>query len=476
MVFSSIPFLLYFLPVFLLIYYLAGNKLKNGVILLGSIFFYAWGAPKFIFVILGTTVLDFLFVQKMHSYTEPFKKKLMLILSLSMNLGLLFYFKYCNFFIDNLNPLLSGLNLGHISLAKVILPIGISFYTFESITYVVDVYRGIHKPLKNFWDYQLYIIFFPKLIAGPIVRYHDIADQITDRFAKTGMDDRLIGFNRFIIGLSKKVLIANVLGQQADQIFNAGNYSQLSGATAWFGALCYSMQIYFDFSGYSDMAIGLARMMGFRLPENFNRPYISQSITEFWKRWHMTLGAWMRNYLYIPLGGNRQTAIRTYANLWIVFLFSGLWHGASWTFIIWGAYHGFWMVMERLGLSRVMQKVPGGLKIIISFLIVVVGWVLFRIDKLPDAVQYLHQLFNLSGGTFVATNSLVIFTLLLAIFISFSAYYKPFKNLADTAWYDIELLKNNKALWLFFVSLILFVLCLSRIVGSDFNPFIYFRF
>ncbi len=476
MIFSSITFLLYFFPVFLLIYFLVGRKYKNVTILLASIIFYAWGAPRFIFVILGTTVLDFLFVQRMHNYSKPLHKKLMLVLSLSMNLGLLFYFKYCNFFIDNLNPVFDAFNIGHINLAKIILPIGISFYTFESITYVVDVYRGIHKPLKNFWDYQLYIIFFPKLIAGPIVRYHDIADQITDRFDRTVFDDRLIGFNRFIIGLSKKVLIANVLGQQADLVFGAATYSQLPTATAWFGILCYTMQIYFDFSGYSDMAIGIARMLGFRLPENFNRPYISTSITEFWKRWHMTLGSWMRNYLYIPLGGNRQKPVRTYVNLWIVFLFSGLWHGASWTFVLWGAFHGFWMVIERIGLIKKTGKLHDWIKVLFTFLLVTIGWVLFRIEELPDAIQYLKQMFNFESGDFVKTNSLVWFTFVIALFFSFSAFFKPFEKIADKAWYGLDLLTNKRAVVLFMISIVLFVICISRIVGSDFNPFIYFRF
>ncbi len=476
MIFSSVTFLLFFFPVFLLLYFLVGKKYKNVTLLIASIFFYAWGAPRFIFVILITTVLDFVFVQLMYNFTKPMHRKLMLILSLSMNLGLLFYFKYCNFFIDNLNPIFNALSIGEINLAKIILPIGISFYTFESITYVVDVYRGIHKPLKNFWDYQLYIIFFPKLIAGPIVRYHDIADQITNRFDKSVFDDRLIGFNRFIIGLSKKVLIANVLGQQADAIFGTENYSELSCLTAWFGALCYTMQIYFDFSGYSDIAIGISRMLGFRLPENFNRPYISTSITDFWKRWHMTLGAWMRNYLYIPLGGNRQKPFRIYTNLWIVFLFSGLWHGASWTFIIWGAYHGFWMVVERMGLIRLTAKVPDWIKIIFSFLVVTIGWVLFRIETLPDAIHYLNRLVDFSPAIFIQTNTLVWFTFILALFLSFSGYFNPFKKLVDKAWYEVELVTNRKAVLLFIVSILLFVICISRIVGSDFNPFIYFRF
>lgn len=468
--------MLYFFPVFLAIYFLASNAYKNIIILLGSVLFYAWGAPKFIFVILATTLLDFMFVKWMDQLTTSFHRKLMLVLSLSMNLVLLFYFKYCNFFIDNLNPVLSALSIGNIEIAKIILPIGISFYTFESITYVVDVYRKIHPPLKNFWDYQLYIIFFPKLIAGPIVRYHDIADQITNRFEGDTIDNRFIGFNRFMVGLSKKVLIANVLGQYADSIFNQTDYHGVSMPTAWLGAICYTFQIYFDFSGYSDMAIGISRMLGFRIPENFNSPYISQSITEFWKRWHMTLGAWMRNYLYIPLGGNRKSAVKTYINLWTVFLFSGLWHGASWTFIVWGAYHGFWMVVERIGFTRLTDKLPAFIRVLACFLIVTLGWVLFRIEKLADAIQYLRQMFTVNLNGYESPNGLVWFTLFAACLISFSAFFNRLKQLADSLWYDLEHLSNRKTVWLLLPSLVFFVCSLSRIVGTGFNPFIYFRF
>jgi alginate O-acetyltransferase complex protein AlgI len=343
MVFSSSLFLLYFLPVFLLIYYLAARPLKNIVLLVGSILFYAWGAPKFIFVLLGTTLLDFILVQWMDKTNRGYWRKIMLCISVGLNVGLLFYFKYCNFFIESLNTLLGITGQGQIKLLQVIMPIGISFYTFETITYVVDVYRRVHKPLTNFWDYQTYIILFPKLIAGPIIRYHDIADSITNRSAQENIDNKLTGFYRFCLGLSKKVLVANAVGAYADDVFGT-NITLQSGTTAWLGLLCYTMQIYFDFSGYSDMAIGLGKMMGFTFPENFNNPYTSQSITEFWRRWHITLGAWMRNYLYIPLGGNRVSNLRLYFNLWIVFLASGLWHGASWNFIIWGAYHGAFLI------------------------------------------------------------------------------------------------------------------------------------
>ena len=319
MVFSSILFLLYFLPAFLIIYFLTPAKLKNLVILLGSIFFYAWGAPLFIFAILGTTTVDFFLVKTMHNSTNEKRRKLFLVLSLCVNLGLLFYFKYCNFFIDNFNLVLQTLGVQQVKWTGVLLPIGISFYTFESLTYSIDVYRKVHKPLNNFWNYQMYIILFPKLIAGPIVRYHEISDQITDRSAYYNIDNILTGFYRFCIGLGKKVFIANLMAAKADAVFNA-DVNTLTAGTAWLGTLAYTFQIYFDFSGYSDMAIGIGKMLGFKFPENFNNPYTSRSITEFWRRWHMTLGNWMRNYLYIPLGGSKvDSKTRLYFNLWSMF-------------------------------------------------------------------------------------------------------------------------------------------------------------
>jgi alginate O-acetyltransferase complex protein AlgI len=304
MVFSSIVFLLYFLPAFLLLYFVTPAKLKNLVILFSSILFYAWGAPLFIFVILGTTTLDFFLVRVMHNSANDKKRKFFLVLSLCLNLGLLFYFKYCNFFVENFNTLLHVIGVNGVKWTSVILPIGISFYTFESLTYAIDVYRRVHKPLSNFWNYQMYIILFPKLIAGPIVRYHEISDQVSDRSANYTIDNILAGFYRFCIGLGKKVFIANVMAAKADLIFSS-DLATITAGTAWLGALTYTFQIYFDFSGYSDMAIGLGKMMGFKFPENFNNPYTSRSITEFWRRWHMTLGNWMRNYLYIPLGGSK---------------------------------------------------------------------------------------------------------------------------------------------------------------------------
>jgi alginate O-acetyltransferase complex protein AlgI len=473
MVFSSIVFLLYFMPVFLLVYYIADTKFKNGIILIGSIFFYAWGAPKFIFVILFTTFLDFYLVTLMDKIQNETKRKLLLILSVSVNLGLLFYFKYSNFFIENVNSALSIFGDKQIHWTKLILPIGISFYTFETITYVVDVYRRVHKPLTKFWDYQLYIILFPKLIAGPIIRYHELADQITDRSANETIDNKLTGFYRFALGLGKKVLIANQMGVVADEIFGS-NLSQLDTTTAWIGILAYTFQIYFDFSGYSDMAIGLAKMIGFKFPENFNNPYISQSITEFWRRWHITLGSWMKNYLYIPLGGNKVSKYRLYFNLWLVFLASGLWHGASWSFIFWGAFHGFFLVIERIFFGKVLSKIGKLPSILITFLIVNIGWVFFRIEKIKDAFTYLKHMFSFN---FKSTNSFDLefkTYLMLAIIFSFFAISKHTQKLQDAVY--VNDYTNSRHLIICLTSLILFVLSVSSITSSGFNPFIYFRF
>lgn len=475
MVFSSITFLVYFLPVFLLAYHLTPDKFKNACILLFSIVFYAWGGPKFIFVILGTTLLDFILVKNMDEAKTGRAKKQLLVVSLLMNLGLLFYFKYSNFFIDNINAVLGAMGMKEITWLKIVLPIGISFYTFESVTYVVDVYRGVHKPLKSFWHYQTYILLFPKLIAGPIVRYHDIADQITDREKNYTPDVKLSGFYTFCIGLAKKVIIANTIGSQADDVFKLG-IDQVDTAAAWVGALAYTFQIYFDFSGYSDMAIGLCKIMGFRLPENFRNPYLSGSITEFWRRWHITLGSWMKNYLYIPLGGNRvNSAAKLYRNLFIVFLLSGLWHGASWNFIIWGAFHGLFLVLERLFLLKVYDKTGRIVSTIITFLIVVVGWVYFRIEDLDYANHVVKTMFsfNFFDGKFALHNDFY-FSLALAAFFSFFACTAFTKNIQARVYGESH--TQSTHLVLLGTCILLFYISLSYIAALDFNPFIYFRF
>ncbi len=470
MVFSSITFLIYFLPIFLLAYHVTPNKLKNTCILIFSIVFYAWGGPKFIFVILGTTFLDFFLVNAMAAAKDKATKIRFLILSLCLNVGLLFYFKYCNFFIDNINGLLGT----DIKWTKVLLPIGISFYTFESITYVVDVYRGIHKPLKNFWSYQTYIILFPKLIAGPIVRYHDIADQITNREKNYTSNVKLSGFFIFCFGLAKKVIIANTIGLQADAVFKLAP-EQIDMAAAWVGAIAYTFQIYFDFSGYSDMAIGLAKIMGFRLPENFNNPYLSGSVTEFWRRWHITLGSWMKNYLYIPLGGNKVSGAKLYRNLVIVFLLSGLWHGASWNFVLWGAFHGLFLVMERLFLGNAFLKMGKVISTIITFIIIVTGWVLFRNENIEYAFHVIKQMysFDIFDGKFALNNDFW-FSCALAILFSFFAFIPATKAIQEKV-YGEALSGSGKSV-LVLVSISLFYISLSYLAAFDFNPFIYFRF
>ena len=337
MVFSSITFLFYFLPIFFGIYFLLPRSFRNWWILIASSVFYAWGAPIFFFILSASTLIDFYLVKGIHQSDAHKTRRLLLILSLIKNVGLLAYYKYANFFIENVNLAIESVGTEPIAAIDVILPIGISFYTFQTITYAMDVYKGRHEPLRHPHLLLLYILSFPQMIAGPIVQFNAIADQITTR--RETVDGFLFGFYRFCLGLGKKVLIANTVGAIASGYL--GN-SDINTSEAWIGILAYTFQIYFDFSGYSDMAIGLGKMMGFDFPENFDNPYTSRSITEFWRRWHITLGTWMRNYLYIPLGGNRvDSKLRMYANLWIVFLISGLWHGASWNFVVWGAYHGF---------------------------------------------------------------------------------------------------------------------------------------
>jgi alginate O-acetyltransferase complex protein AlgI len=474
MVFSSIIFIFYFLPLFFLVYYLADKKFKNAVILCGSVFFYAWGAPVFIFILLGTTIVDFFVVRLMDSRIKKRERRALMCVSLCINLGLLFYFKYSNFFVENINHVLDRFGVKEIAWVKLVLPIGISFYTFETITYVVDVYRGIHKPLRNFWDYQLYIILFPKLIAGPIIRFHEFADQIYDHTGFETPDNRLRGIYRFFIGLGKKVLIANALGASADIIFKLP-HAELGTYTAWLGALSYTFQIYFDFSGYSDMAIGLGLMMGFRFPENFNNPYTAVSITDFWRKWHITLGNWMRNYLYIPLGGNRVNSKgRLYFNLWLVFLASGLWHGAAWGFVIWGAYHGFFLVLERVFLGKWLAKM-GKAAVIYTLPVVMIGWVFFKTEHLHESLGYLHRMLSWHKDTAAWTPDTEYFTYLtIAAFFSFFTIPELGKRIQEKVFYKDQSLKMHFAMVV--VTLLLCIISAGKITVSTFNPFIYFRF
>lgn len=471
MVFSSNIFLFFFLPIFLIAYFVTPQKFRNYTLLLFSLVFYAYGAPDFVFLLVGECIINYFIVRGMAKTEKTSTKKWLCALSVIMALGLLLYFKYANFFMENLNAILGWMHHEPVGWMKVALPIGISFFTFQSITYTLDVYRGTTPPSNKLTDYVLYIMMFPQLIAGPIVNYNSVAAQLVERTST--MEDRVVGFYRFIIGLGKKVLIANTLAAYADQVF-AMNYADLATSTAWIGILSYTFQIYFDFSGYSDMAIGLGKMMGFKFPENFNDPYTSRSVTEFWKRWHMTLGNFIMNYLYIPLGGNRKGKGRMYLNLWLCFLLSGLWHGASWTFVLWGAFHGLFICADKLFLKDLLKKAGKWPAVILTFFVVNMGWVLFRVDTAADAGGFYQALFAFKGGMTQPADLLFWFTFGLAVVFSFLTLFKGGQRLQDTIFAD----HYSKGLsWtMFAICLILLILSAGSLCVSDFNPFIYFRF
>ena len=465
MVFSSITFLLFFLPPFLVAYRLGGKGFQNIILLLASIVFYAWGAFSFLPILLISCVLNYFLVQRL-SHFEGIRRKQMLIASIILNVGILVYFKYANFIVENLYLENFGLEW-----TAVALPIGISFFSFQSMSYSLDVYRKIAKPLDKLTDYMVYILSFPQMIAGPIVRFTEVEKELRSRIVLS--EDFLNGFYRFSLGLSKKVLIANTLAS----IFPLDELSVLgiegwSSPQALVAILGYTFQIYFDFSAYSDMAIGLGSMMGFKFPENFKQPYRSISITDFWRRWHITLSSWMRDYLYIPLGGNRVGSnARLYTNLVIVFAISGIWHGASWNFLLWGLYHGAFLILDRLFLKEALGRLPAFLARILTFSFVVIGWVFFAIEDFSVAIDYLcllfsPNLFEINSFTQVLSelNSQQIFVLVASIFFTSTAFYDRFKLL------------SNKPISMAFVGFVLWIISICYLAGSDFNPFIYYRF
>ncbi|MDD2324038.1 MAG: MBOAT family protein, partial [Bacteroidales bacterium] len=451
-----------------------GTKWKNLWILLTSILFYAWGAPDFIFIVVGSIIADFYLVQVMDKTGIKRHKRILMALSVLLNIGLLAYFKYSNFFIENINALLEAMGMTALHWTQVALPIGISFFSFQKLTYSVDVYRKVHSPLKRVTDYAMYILMFPQLIAGPIVRFNEIADQIEDRRINETATNRLTGFFRFILGLAKKVLIANVLGEQVDIIF-AMDSSGLTMGLSWIGIIAYAFQIYFDFSGYSDMAIGIGRMIGFDFPENFNNPYISQNISEFWRRWHITLGKFMKDYLYIPLGGNRVPKSKMFLNLWVVFLISGLWHGAAWTFVIWGAFHGLFLVLDRLFLLRFYKKIGKIPSIILTFIITMVGWALFRAETLPFAWDYIGTMFS-----FNFTPSGIFFEQKFWTILVIAAFFSLWAAIPGIESWQNRLFSKNQSMRTVLImvafSVLFFIFSLAAITSSGFNPFIYFRF
>lgn len=483
MVFSSVTFLFFFLPAALGLYFCSG-KHKNLLLLAASLLFYAWGEGIYLLVMLASITVNYGCGRLMFSFarnSEP--SKMVLALAIVYNFSVLAFFKYSNFLVENLNHILQTIQLPEIQLNPVHLPIGISFFTFQAVSYLVDVYKGKVAPQKNLVNLGLYIALFPQLIAGPIVRYHDIAKALVSR--RVDIDDFAQGVQRFIFGLSKKVLLANPLALVADKIF-ALPANELTTPLAWLGALCYTLQIYYDFSGYSDMAIGLGRMFGFRFLENFNYPYISKSIQEFWRRWHISLSSWLRDYLYIPLGGNRHGSLRTYCNLLTVFLICGLWHGASWTFICWGLYHGFFLILERTPLGALQQKLWSPLRYILTIFIVVLGWVLFRSDTLGNALQYTAIMLGAAEENnfqllYLYINSKLIFELTMAVLFSaplfqLSLHQKDRFMTAhlhnkDTSYYEIFFQCTRIG----GLTLLTYFSVISLAAGA-YNPFIYFRF
>jgi alginate O-acetyltransferase complex protein AlgI len=390
MLFTSPLFLFGFFPIFLLGYFAAPHRFRNAILLIFSLFFYAWGEPKFVFCVLFSALADWILTKIIVANTNSIVRRCAVAAAILGNVGMLAYFKYFNFFVDNINSLNQWRGVSPWWLPNVVLPMAISFIAFEKITYVVDIYRGVAAPARSFFFYLTYVFFFPKMMAGPIIKYHDICGQLESR--NETMEDLRIGFLRMARGTAKKVLLANALGMAADSIFGMAP-EQLTASQAWFGAFAFGFELYFDFSGYSDIAIGLARMMGIRLMENFNSPYIAESFTDFWRRWHISLTQWIREYLYFPLGGNRRGAVRTYFNLWICFLFSGLWHGAAWTFVCWGIFHGTMLIVERMGGLKLKAFLPRNLNVAMTFLLVTFGWVLFRSPTLRHGAGFYYAMF-----------------------------------------------------------------------------------
>ncbi|MDX9839936.1 MAG: MBOAT family O-acyltransferase [Desulfobulbus sp.] len=485
MVFSSTIFLFFFLPLTLLAYFVVGPRGRNLILLCASLFFYAWGETVYLLVMLFSIAANYLFGRLIdHARQRGRRGWLAFACAVATNLGLLGFFKYANFLVDNLNPVLPMLGLAPMDIGRVHLPIGISFFTFQALSYIIDLYRNETTVQKNLLNFALYKALFPQLIAGPIVRYRDVARQIEQR--TVSLHDFASGVQRFIIGLGKKVLIANVMGRAADYLFSLPPET-LPATLAWTGAVAFMLQIYFDFSGYSDMAIGLGRMFGFHFLENFNYPYIARSIREFWRRWHISLSTWFRDYLYIPLGGNRHGAARTGANLLLVFLLCGLWHGASWTFLIWGVYHGFFLVLERVPVVRwLLDRLPASLQHLYVLLVVLVGWVFFRADTFLHALGYLRAMVDFSRPglfntqIFLTLNNEFYVTLFLAV-IGSAPLGRILKRTGDLLPVPSLPAGNSAAVvvaacgHIGFLGFIL-VYSVAALMGGEHNPFLYFRF
>ena len=465
------PLFLTVFPAVYALYLLAGGaSAKKWTLLVASTLFYLWGEPVFVLVLFASTALDYALSFHLSDPTPIRTRRLALAGGIANNLGILIVYKYADFLAENLNLALAPLGAHRIALLHLALPIGVSFVVFEKITYLVDTYRGTSKTADTFWDYCLFVLFFPKLLAGPILKYHEMRDQIAKPRA-VEWSDFGVGFLRFSRGIGRKLLIADPLGTFVNSVF-AADPASLSAGHAWLGLASFTVQIYFDFAGYSDMAIGLARMLGFGLKENFDAPYVARSITEFWRRWHISLTTWIRDYLYKPLGGNRDGEARTYLNLWICFLLSGLWHGASWNFVFWGAYNGLFLTLDRLFLRDALARCGAVISTLATLFIVMMGWAIFRSDSPAHLMGYLSALF----GTTHAADALEIpaevpFTLAIGAVISL---------LPATALYPalIGAYEKRAALRALTVAalVIIYVLAIARAVTVPFQPFIYFRF
>ena len=475
MIFSSTLFLFIFLPLSVLIYFFIPRRflgLRNAALLLCSLVFYAWGEPVVVFVMLLSIAVNYAFGLYFKPGSDVKRARFVLAAAVCFNVGLLGYYKYANFFIGNVNALFKTDYA-----ARIALPVGISFFTFQILSYVIDVYAGRVGPQENIFKLALYVSFFPQMVAGPIIRYKDIEGQLSERAHSIG--GAAAGMRRFAAGLAKKVLIANQAAVFADYVFELGNPAC---ALAWAGVLCYAVQIYFDFSGYSDMAIGLAKIFGFTFKPNFDYPYAARSVREFWRKWHISLSAWFRDYLYIPLGGNRKGTARTYINLFVVFAVTGLWHGADWSFVVWGLFHGAFLTLERAGLGKVLDKLPGFVSRVYTLLVVTIGWVFFRADGLVNARAYMGRMFDFkSGGLSVLAANLDHITLIsFAAGVVLSAPALPFikrrvfgVSEADAAFTPFMEAVNILSCAGCFLLMVMSVVFLT---GSDFNPFLYFRF
>lgn len=466
MLFSSISFLYYFLPALLLAYFVLPRKWRNAVLLLASLVFYAWGEPRFAIIMVSTALTGYLAGLLIDRLTGPRLRRLVMLAGVGLTLLPLLIFKYGDFFIDNLNRLSPGL----LAPLKLALPIGVSFYTFQILSYVLDVYKGQVKTEKNPFYFLMYVAFFPQLIAGPIVRFQTIQDQIRDR--RVSLDDFAYGVGRFSLGLGKKVLLANNLAEIGLKLSQAGSRTVLS---LWLTALAFTLQIYFDFSGYSDMAIGLGRLFGFHFLENFNYPYLSRSVSDFWRRWHMSLGSWFRDYVYIPLGGSRRGTLRTFGNLLIVWLLTGFWHGAAWNFLVWGLFYFALLALERAGLGQRLAKWPPVLSTLYTFILVLLGFVIFNADSMTAAWQNLAGMFG--AASLPAADSMALY---------YARSYAPTLVLAilgatPLPKYLFEKLKGERGDFLYdLVSLMgmvaILVLSTGSLIDGSFNPFLYFRF